>query len=97
MSHINGTYGHPIPVTHTLSSGQDLKCGYLDKATDSDGCARNTASWSFETFTNLLFRIIDSERVSNCQSRMFSVNEASLRHHCFKTFRNFDSSPPNHC
>ncbi len=95
MSHINGTYGHPIPVTHTLSCGQDLKRGYLDKATDSDGCARNTASWSFETFTNLLFRIIDSERVSNCQSRMFSVNETLLRRLLFRTI--FNSSPPNHC
>ncbi len=33
-----------------------------------------------------------SERVSNCQSHVISVNEASLRHNCFETFRNVNGS-----
>ncbi|ROL47773.1 Band 4.1-like protein 4B [Anabarilius grahami] len=38
------------------------------------------------SFTNLLFQISGSERVSNCQSHVIS------RHKCFKTFRNFNGS-----
>jgi len=37
-----------------------------------------------QSFTNLLFRISGSERVSNCQSHVISVNEASLRQKRFE-------------
>lgn len=38
-------------------------------------------------FVNHLFGISDSDRASNCQSRVISINEASLCHKCFRTFR----------
>ncbi len=39
-----------------------------------------------------LIRIFCSERVSNCQSHVISVNEATLRHNCFETSLNFNDS-----
>ncbi len=62
----------------------------------SDGRIQNTASRSFETFANLLFRISVSERVSNWTGHVILANEASLRHTKLETpilFRNSNISP----
>ncbi len=42
------------------------------------------ALWSFKTFVNHLIWNSDSEHASNCQSDMFSVDEALLCYNRFK-------------
>ncbi len=93
-----------ISLLHTMqTAGMTLSlnlfmvahfCIQLDRPRkySSDGCFRITASWSLETFVNHLFRNSGSEHVSNCQSHVISVKEASLCHYCFEILQNFSAS-----
>lgn len=76
------------------SVGKALEAQERKKSSDSDGLFQITASWSLETFVNQLFRYSGSERVSNFQSHVISVNR--LRRNSFETLRRWGASSVNH-